>query len=111
MGKILFSLVMLIAFASTSSAQFSTYPRTTEPAYWVSGGIGTFNAQRVHDGSSNSTWDFGQKTSWQYRVSVEKAIQNQSSIGIVGSFAHVPFTYQDNLIYAVPVSTACPSSG
>ena len=52
MGKILFSLVMLIAFASSASAQFSTYPRTTEPAYWMSGGVGTFNAQRVNDGST-----------------------------------------------------------
>jgi hypothetical protein len=111
MGRILFSVVMLIAFASSVDAQFSTYPRTTEPAYWLSGGVGTFNAQRVHDGGSNSTWDFGQKTSWQWRASIEKAIQNQSSIGIVGSFAHVPFTYQDNRVYNIPNAAGCPISG
>jgi hypothetical protein len=108
MKRILFSAVMLIAFASTASAQFSTYPRTTEPAYWLSGGVGTFNAQRVNDGSTSSTWDFGQKTSWQYRASLEKAIQNESSIGVVGTFGHVPFTYRG---LATPVPNSCSPGG
>ena len=99
---------MLIAFTSVASAQFSTYPRTTEPAYWVSGGVGAFNGQAVHDGATQSTWDFGQRTSWQYRASIEKAIQNQSSIGIVGTFVHVPITYSDNIANTL---AECPTSG
>lgn len=108
MKRILFSAVMLIAFTSVASAQFSTYPRTTEPAYWVSGGVGAFNGQAVHDGATQSTWDFGQRTSWQYRASIEKAIQNQSSIGIVGTFVHVPITYSDNIANTL---AECPTSG
>jgi opacity protein-like surface antigen len=107
MKRILFSAAMLIALASTADAQFSTYPRTTEPAYWLSGGVGTFNAQRVNDGSTASTWDFGEKTSWQYRGSIEKAIQNESSIGIVGTFVRLPFTYASTTLGCA----ACATTG
>lgn len=95
MNRILISALMTTAFAS-AGAQFSNFPRTTEPAYWVSGGVGAMNGQGVQDGTTGSSWDFGQKTSWQYRGSIEKAIQNQSSIGMVGSFVRVPFTYSSS---------------
>lgn len=100
MRRIFISALMAAASAATASAQYSGLPRNTEPAYWVSGGIGAFNAQGVHDGSSHSTWDFGQKTSWQYRASIEKAIQNQSTIGLVATYVNVPLTWTDNLVYA-----------
>jgi hypothetical protein len=76
----------------------------------VSGGVGAFNGQGVNDGSTQTTWDFGQKTSWQYRGTIEKAIQNQSSIGIVGTYVHVPITYSYNSQY-VPFGCAACSSG
>lgn len=104
MGRILSSVVMVIAFASSAGAQFSTYPRTTEPAYWMSGGVGAFTGQGVQDGRTQSAWDFGERTSWQYRGSIEKAIQNESSIGIVASFVRVPFTYRGETI-----SIGCPA--
>src|SRR6476469_9514440 len=106
MKRFLFFAVLAIVSASAAGAQYSGFPRVAEPAYWVSGGVGAWNGQGVHDGSSFSDWDFGQKTSWQYRGTIEKAIQNQSSIGLVGTFVHVPFTYFDNR-----ESPPCPPTG
>lgn len=88
--------MVTIPLASTAGAQYSGFPRLTEPAYWVSGGVGAFNGQGVQDGSTSSSWDFGQQTGWQYRASIEKAIRNESSFGLVGTFVKVPFTYSSS---------------
>jgi hypothetical protein len=94
MRRALFLAIVMFAIAPTASAQFGSNSRSTEPAYWVGFGIAAFNGQGVNDGATQSAWDFGQRTSWQYRASLEKAIQNQSSIGIVATFVNVPFTYR-----------------
>lgn len=104
MRRFLFCAVMAIVSASAAGAQYSGFPRVTEPAYWISGGVGAWNGQGVNDGTTSSSWDFGQKTSWQYRATLEKAIQNQSSIGIVATYMHVPFNYSSS-----NVGTGCPN--
>jgi hypothetical protein len=106
MRRFLYSAALVMVSASAASAQYSGFPRVAEPAYWISGGTGTWNGQGVHDGSTSSTWDFGQKTSWQYRATIEKAIQNQSTIGLVGTYAKVPFTYSSSA-----GNLPCPSTG
>jgi len=88
---------MIAAFVAPAEAQRSTVRRSSEPTWFISGSIGAFTGQGVNDGASSSSWDFGQRTSWQYRVSLEKAIQNQSSIGFVATHVHVPFTYWSSL--------------
>jgi hypothetical protein len=100
MKRFFISVLVAAASAASANAQYSGLPRNTEPAYWISGGVGAFNTQAVHDGGSNSTWDFGQKTSWQYRATLEKAIQNQSTIGLIATYVNVPFRYIDDLVYA-----------
>jgi len=100
MRKSIVSALMLTAIASSASAQYSNFPRNGEPAYWLSGGAGAMNGQGVQDGSSSSTWDFGGKTSWQYRATIEKAIQNQSTIGVVATYVKVPFTYSTSSVGA-----------
>ncbi len=108
MRRILFSMVMVAAAGSIAGAQYSGYPRVAEPAYWLSGGAGTFNAQGVNDGSTNSVWDFGQKTSFQYRATIEKAIQNQSAIGVAVNFVNAPLTYSSTGLASCP---GCTSAG
>ncbi len=109
MRRILLSMAMVVAAASVASAQYSTFPRSTEPAYWVSGGAGTFNAQGVNDGSTSSVWDFGQKTNFQYRASLERSIQNQSSIGVAASFVNAPITYSSTGSGSTSGGTTCGS--
>jgi hypothetical protein len=66
-------------------------PREPEPKTWMSLSVGVMDLSDVHDGSTNSDWQFGNAV--QYRVSLELPIQNQSTIGISGAFARVPLTY------------------
>ena len=53
--------------------------------------VGVMDLSDVHDGSTNSEWQFGNAV--QYRISLEMPIQNQSTIGISGAFARVPLVY------------------
>jgi hypothetical protein len=68
-------------------------PRTDEPALWASLSAGLFQTQAVLDGRTNSAWDFGQGV--QYRASLEQAVGNQSSLGVMGTYARLPLTYTD----------------
>ncbi|HKW11963.1 MAG TPA: hypothetical protein VJO33_16375 [Gemmatimonadaceae bacterium] len=65
--------------------------RVPEPKTWMSFSVGVMDMSAVHDGSTNSDWEFGNAV--QYRISLEMPIQFQSTIGISGSFARVPLTY------------------
>jgi hypothetical protein len=95
----------LAMLAGTVDAQISGMRKASAPTWWMSGSIGTFNAGAVDDGTTQTRWDFGRTTSWQYHVSIEKAFQTSSAIGIIGGYAHVPFTYR----YTGPITPSCPS--
>ena len=93
--KVLIIFALATVFASTSDAQARRrVPRPVEPSIWGSLGVGLFNANDVSDGRTESTWDFGQASSPQFRASLEKAVSSSISIGAVGSYARVPFTYR-----------------
>lgn len=72
--------------------------RTGEPGAWIAGGVGLFTGNGVNDGGTSSSWDFGNSTNFQYKASLERAIQNQSSFGIAGSYVRVPFTYSSSTV-------------
>ena len=79
-------------------------PPTPEPKAWMSLSVGVMEISDVHDGSTQSEWRFGNAV--QYRVSLEMPIQNQSTIGIIGSFARVPLTYTPGVL-TVGCSFSC----
>ena len=90
-------LVLAIAsvFVSTADAQARRrVPRPVEPSIWGSLSVGLFNANDVSDGRTESTWDFGQASSAQFRASLEKAVSSSISVGAAASYARVPFTYR-----------------
>ena len=99
-------LILLLMCAPSLDAQ-RRIPgiRTAEPATWLSAGIGFFTGNGVNDGASQSTWDFGSSTNFQYRASLERAIGNQSSFGLVGTYVRVPFNYFSTAV--VPPSGTC----
>jgi hypothetical protein len=93
--KIVLVLTLASMIASTADAQARRrVPRPVEPSIWGSASAGLFNANDVSDGRTGSTWDFGQASTPQFRLSLEKAVTGSISIGAAGSFAHVPFTYR-----------------
>ncbi len=66
---------------------------SNEPSVWVDLGLGVYSANGISDGSTHSTWDFGNGTDWQYRAALEKVLQNQFSLGGVVTYVSVPFVY------------------
>ncbi len=76
-------------------AQIFDNRRNKEPSIWVSAGIAAFSADGINDGSTGSKWDFS-GTNAQYRASIEKPIQNQTSVGITMGYIDMPFTYLGN---------------
>jgi hypothetical protein len=87
-------IALLVAAAQPADAQVRRRaPVVTSPSMWGSVGIGLYGANGISDGASNSTWDFGEGTTWQYRAAIEKALQNQFSLGAVLTYVDVPFVY------------------
>ena len=89
---ILFALVV-VAGTSADAQVRRRAPVVSEPSMWGSLSVGLYGANGISDGASNSTWDFGEGTSWQYRAALEKALQNQFSLGGVLTYVDVPFVY------------------
>jgi hypothetical protein len=90
-------VLLCIAAASPADAQIRRrVPAATEPGIWTSLSAGIYGGNGISDGSTESTWDFGAGTTWQYRAAVEKAIERQIAVGLVGTYVKVPFTYISN---------------
>jgi hypothetical protein len=106
MRRISIVLILLMMCAPSLYAQ-RRIPgiRTAEPATWLSAGIGFFTGNGVNDGATQSTWDFGSSTNFQYRASLERSIANQSSFGVVGTYVRIPFIYSSTAL--VPPAESC----
>jgi len=88
---------MFALAATTASAQIRRPVRVAEPSMWLSGGVGLFQANSISDGATRTTWDFGQASNVQLRASAEKAFRGGSSIGLVATYVHAPFTYYSQI--------------
>ena len=93
MKKYILLSAMLLTATSASAQIRRRAPIATEPSFWVSVGAGVYGANELSDGKTNSTWDFGEGTDWQYRLAVEKVLQNTFSFGGVVTYVDVPFVY------------------
>lgn len=84
-------LVALAGFAGSANAQIRRQQAPQgPPAYWLSAGVGAFSANNVSDGDSQTTWDFGNATTPQYRASLEKAFSNGIAVGLAGTYVKAP---------------------
>lgn len=106
MRRIAIGLIVMMACAESLSAQ-RRIPgiRAAEPSIWINGGVGLFTGNGVNDGRTESEWDFGNSTNFLYRASLEKTIGTQSSIGLIGTYVRVPFTYTSTAI--IPPAGSC----
>src|SRR6266540_2761396 len=108
MRRYLVSALMAAVIAPPAGAQLSRGLRSTAPTWFISGSVAALNGQGVNDGASMSSWDFGQRTSWQFRGTLEKAVQNESSIGVAVTHVHAPFTYRSGITpVTCPVNADC----
>ena len=93
MNKYILLAVVLVAGSSADAQVRRRAPVVSEPSMWGSVSVGLYGANGVSDGATNSTWDFGEGTGWQLRAALEKALQNQFSLGGVLTYVDVPFVY------------------
>jgi len=108
MRRTFVAFLVLMFTAGSLSAQMRR-PRvytTNDPGVWVTVGVGAFRANRVNDGVTASSWDFGNATNFQYRASLETGMDNGSSFGIAGSYARVPFAYTADLTKPLPAGAS-----
>jgi hypothetical protein len=86
-------LVTLALFLpAAAGAQIFRVGTSNEPAFWVTGGLGYLSHGRVHDGATQSRWDFA--GGMQFRASVERAIQRESAIGVTATWAELPLVFR-----------------
>ena len=93
MNKYILLALILVAGSSADAQVRRRGTIVSEPSMWASLSVGLYGANGVSDGATNSTWDFGEGTSWQFRAALEKALQNQFSLGGVLTYVDVPFVY------------------
>jgi len=100
-------LTCLAVLAGPAGAQIIRVPQRSDPLVWTSAGVALFQTQSVVDGRTNGVWDLDGSSAAQYRASIEMPIANQSTIGIVGTYARVPFEYRLRSADAPPAEGAC----
>lgn len=93
------AVVATLLLATQLTAQIRGRPaggggplRGPSPGWWFSGGAGAVVMGNVNDGASGSVWRFSQDPVWQLRGSLEKAIDEASTIGIAASYGKADLT-------------------
>lgn len=87
----------------TLSAQIRGQPpirggRST--GWWLSGGAAALTIGDISDGKSNTTWKFGSDPLWQVRGTLEKALDDASTLGVAVGYGDVDATVSQ---LAIPV--------
>lgn len=57
--------------------------------WWFSGGANAVYVSDIHDGASNTVWKFGSDPLWQFRGTLEKALDEFTTIGITAGFGNI----------------------
>jgi hypothetical protein len=84
-----FALVPFV-LAADAGAQMRRPQLSSQPTAFMSFGAALQNGFTVRDGSSGTTWNFGE--SMQYTASLERALSQGASLGVRGNLARVPLT-------------------
>lgn len=92
MRRVIVALAFVFAASVQSGAQIirrGSY--TPPPTTWVSGGVGYLYGWGLTDGTTGSTWDFGDAT--QFNASIDRQFIPGATIGLRGMTARVPLRY------------------
>lgn len=84
--------ISLLGLASTARAQYPVRIQHVQPKNWSQLSVGLLSLASVHDGSTNSTWDFGDGSTI-YRATLEQTLQAGSALGVAVSYAPVTLRY------------------
>ena len=96
MRRLFFALVPLFLAADAGAQIIRPGMRFGEPTAWVSLGAALQSTFDVHDGTTNSVWQFGDAT--QYAASIERVLSGGVTLGVRGTHARVPLQYSGNTV-------------
>ena len=82
------TLLATSVLASVNAHAQIRRPIETGPSYgwWLSGGVAAVSITDITDGASNSSWHFGPDPLWQYRATLEKALDEFTTLGIAAGY-------------------------
>lgn len=80
--------------ATTLTAQIRGRPAARPPdaGWWFSGGVAAMILNDISDGATRSTWKFGSDPLWQMRGTLEKALDEATTIGVSAGYGVVDLT-------------------
>lgn len=86
-------------------------PSASAPStWWLSGGAGASVITDVSDGATQSTWRFGSDPRWTARGSIEKALDDFTTLGVSASYGKIDVTIAPFLV-TVPTPTTTTTVG
>ena len=60
--------------------------------WWFSGGAGAPSISDISDGPTRSVWHFGPDPLWQYRGTLEKSLDEYTTLGVAAAYGKVDLT-------------------
>ena len=85
--------VLLVTVAATTSAQIRGSPvEQPSQGYWLSGGASAASITEITDGATGTRWKFSSDPLWQVRGSLEKALDDATTIGVAIAYGKVDLT-------------------
>lgn len=112
------TLVASVFAASLAHAQIRGAEPPKGPSYgwWLAGGGAAMTIRDITDGKSQSVWSFGTDATWMARGSIEKAIDEVTTFGVVGGYGAASLllrptsTAGDSSALPTACQTECPAS-
>lgn len=106
-------LVLLCLSTTPAIAQIRGRPAPrANQVWWFSGGASAAVINNISDGATQSTWQFGSDPRWQARMSLEKAMDEYTTMGVAIGYGPVDVTLSP-LVPGTPIggndSGACSS--
>lgn len=88
---LLICLVAVILGPSTADAQIGGRAPVRGPRapLWFSAGAGAVILSDINDGASNTVWRFGADPQWQFRATLEKALDTYTTLGLSAGYGKV----------------------
>ncbi|MCA0376847.1 MAG: hypothetical protein LCH84_14435 [Gemmatimonadetes bacterium] len=87
--------IALTALPATLTAQIRGQPPTQRSTtggstgWWFSGGASALTLGDISDGRSNTRWQFGSDPLWLFRGTLEKALDDATTLGVAAAFGDV----------------------
>lgn len=110
------ALVVLAICPAALPAQIrGAPPSAPSTGWWISGGASAVVLTDITDGASQTRWRFGSDPLWQYRASLEKALDEFTTLGVSAGYGQVPLvlapiTADSNVVLPAACLTSCAAT-